>query len=74
MNNDTIILLTQTGITAAVIIAWIYMSLTGHPSPALFDTVVGVIIGAYFTRNGKLLADHTTNAINNIRGKDKNEQ
>lgn len=57
--NSKIVLYTQTAITGIIMIVWTIMIITGRPTPALFDTVVGVIIGAYFTRNGKLLQEQS---------------
>lgn len=54
-----IVLWTQTAITAIVVTVWVYLVIIAQPTPALFDTVVGVIIGSYFTRNGKLLQEQS---------------
>ncbi len=57
--NSKIVLYTQTAITGVIMLVWMYLIIIGRPTPALFDTVVGVIIGAYFTRNGKLLQEQS---------------
>lgn len=59
ISSGKIVLWTQTAITGVIIAVWMYLTIAGHPAPALFDTVVGVIIGAYFTRNGKLLSEQS---------------
>lgn len=70
-NGNKLVLYTQTAITTVIILVWMFLIITGRPSPALFDTVVGVIIGAYFTRNGKLLQEQSARLFR--KKKDNNE-
>lgn len=62
-DNERLVLYTQTGLSLIMIIAWVYLIVTGITPPALFDTVIGIIIGAYFTRNGKAFREQGIKAF-----------
>lgn len=57
--NAKIVLYTQTGLSILLIGSWVYLIVSGINIPPLFDTVIGIVIGAYFTRNGKLLQEQS---------------
>jgi hypothetical protein len=40
--------ITQFTITVIVLGGWVYMLISGQPTTALMDTIVGVIVGFYF--------------------------
>lgn len=71
MDNEKLVLYTQTGLSLIMITAWVYMIIVRIQPPALFDTVIGIVIGSYFTRNGKLLASKGASLANKIRHKNE---